>query len=88
MSTIKDTPAYWKYFLLEVLAMVKQLGLPTLFMTLSCTDLHLNELISIIGKLNGKNLLGEDINNLDFLPALQLCQDESRFTCTSFPAQG
>ena len=29
MSSIKGTPAYWKRFLLEVLAMVKQLGLPT-----------------------------------------------------------
>ena len=36
MSTIKGTPAYWKKFLYEVLAMVKQLGLPTFFMTLSC----------------------------------------------------
>ena len=29
MTTIKGTPAYWKKFLSEVLAMVKQLGLPT-----------------------------------------------------------
>ena len=37
MSSIKDTPA-WKNFLFEVLAMVKQLGIPTFFMTLSCAD--------------------------------------------------
>ena len=43
MSTIKGTPAYWKKFLFEVLAMVKQLGLPTYFMTLSCADLRWNE---------------------------------------------
>ena len=36
MNTIKGTPAYWKRFLFEVLGMVKQLGLPTFFMTLSC----------------------------------------------------
>ena len=29
MSNIPGTPAYWKKFLFEVLAMVKQLGLPT-----------------------------------------------------------
>ena len=34
MNQLKGTPAYWKRFLLEVLAMVKQLGLPTYFMTL------------------------------------------------------
>ena len=29
MNTLKGTPAYWKRFLFELLAMVKQLGLPT-----------------------------------------------------------
>ena len=45
---VNGTSAYWKKFLFEVLAMVKQLGLPTFFMTLSCADLRWNELISII----------------------------------------
>ena len=42
MNSIKGTywiPAYWKKLLHE-LAMVKQLGLPTFFMTLSCADLR------------------------------------------------
>ena len=52
MSTIKGTPAYWKKFLFQVLAMVKQLGLPTYFMTLSCADLRWNELPTIISRLN------------------------------------
>ena len=34
MNSIKGTPAYWKKFLHEVLAMVKQLGIPTFFLTL------------------------------------------------------
>ena len=66
MSTIKGTPAYWKKFLYEVLAMVKQLGLPTFFMTLSCADLHWNELISIIATLNKEKITEDDINNMDF----------------------
>ena len=57
MNSIKGTPAYWKKFLHEVLAMVKQLGLPTFFMTLSCADLRWNELISIISTLKGETLL-------------------------------
>ena len=56
MNTIKGTSAYWKRFLHEVLAMVKQLVLPTFYMTLSCADLRWNELISIIAKLNRENL--------------------------------
>ena len=55
MKTIKGTPAYWKRFLNEFLTMVKQLGIPTFFMTLTCTDLHWNELISIIAKLKEEN---------------------------------
>ena len=35
---IKGSPAYWKKFLFDVLAMVKQLGIPTFFLTLSCAD--------------------------------------------------
>ena len=66
MNTIKGTQAYWKKFIFEVLAMVKQLGLPTLFMTLSCADLRWNELVSIISKLNGLNLSEDDIKNLDY----------------------
>ena len=56
MNTIKGTPAYWKKFLFEVSAMVKQLCLPTFFMTLSCAHLRWDELVSIISKLNGLNL--------------------------------
>ena len=53
MNMLKGTPAYWKRFLLEVLAMVKVLGLPAYFMTLSCADLRWNELVEIIQKLTG-----------------------------------
>ena len=44
MNGIKETPAYWKKFLFDVLAMVKQLGVPTLFMTFFTTDLRWIEL--------------------------------------------
>ena len=66
MNTVKGTPAYWKKFLLEVLAMVKQLGLPTFFMTLSCADLRWNELISIILKLNGSDKGENEIDGLSY----------------------
>ena len=38
MPCIKGTLAYWKNFSFEVLAMVKQLGIPIFFMTLSCAE--------------------------------------------------
>ena len=55
------TPAHWIKTLFEVLAMVKQLGIPTFFMALSCADLRWNELIEIIAKLNSLNLTDDDI---------------------------
>ena len=45
VNTIKGTPAYWKKFLHEVWAMVKQLGIPTFCLILAFSDLRWNELI-------------------------------------------
>ena len=47
MSSVKGKPAYWKQFLSEALAMMKQLGIPTYFLT-SCADLRRDELPYII----------------------------------------
>ena len=66
MNSVKGNPAYWKKFLFEVLAMVKQLGLPTFFMTLSCADLRWNELITIISKLKGEDLSDEHIGSISY----------------------
>ena len=63
INSIKGTPAYWKKFLSDVLAMVKQLGVPTFFMTLSSADLKWNELVSIINKLHKLDMSEEDIEN-------------------------
>ena len=40
LQQIPGTPAYWRQFMYEVVAMVKQLGIPTWFMTLSSADLQ------------------------------------------------
>ena len=66
MNSVKGTPAYWKKILFEVMAMVKQLGLQTFFVTLSCTDLRWNELLAIISRLNGESLSEEDINDISY----------------------
>ena len=35
MSSVKEIPAYWKQLLCDVLAIVKQLGIPTCFLKLT-----------------------------------------------------
>ena len=52
MSSVKGTPAYWKQFLFDALAMIKQLAIFTYLLTLSCADLRWKELSYIINKLN------------------------------------
>ena len=66
MSSIKGTPGYWKKILHQVLAMVKQLGTPTFFLTLSCADLRWNELISIIFKLNRVDISDEEVDEMTY----------------------
>ena len=40
LQKIPGSPPYWQKFMYEIVAMVKQLGIPTWFMTLSCADLR------------------------------------------------
>ena len=52
MISLNGTPAYWKEFLHNILAMVKQIGIPTYFWILSCADLKWKELSYFINRLN------------------------------------
>ena len=57
MSSVKGTPAYWKIFFYDVLAMLKELGIPTYFVKLSCATLRCEELPYISSKLNNPVLV-------------------------------
>lgn len=46
--------------------MVKQLVLPTFFMTLNCADLRWNEFVSIFADLKCERLTDDEKNDLDF----------------------
>ena len=64
MSSLKRTPAYSKQILYDVLAMFKQLGMLTYFLTLSCPDLSWEELSYIINKSKNIDLSDEKIKHL------------------------
>ena len=53
----------WKKFKAEVLAMVKQLGISTFFLTLSCPDLWWKEFVEVMQKPNEAEF---DIWNLSY----------------------
>ena len=75
MSSVKGTPAYWKQFLYDVLAMLKQLGITTYFLILSCADLRWEELPYIINKLNNLGLSDEELENLSYKERCNLLND-------------
>ena len=64
MIQIRGTTAYWKRFEYDVLAMIKQLGCPTFFLTLSCADLKWKE-IPEISKFNKLNLSKEYLESMN-----------------------
>lgn len=53
MRTIRGSSAYWNNSLLDLLAMVNVLGPGTLFITLSCNDLHWNFMLKACLKAQG-----------------------------------
>ena len=65
MIKIRRTPAYWKRFEYDILAMIKQLGCPTFFLTLSCADLKWKEIPEIISKFNKLNLSKEYLESMN-----------------------
>ena len=67
VNQIKRTPAYWKKFQGEVLALVKQIRSATFLLTLPYADLRRNELVEIISKRNSLSLSLEDIERLNYL---------------------
>ena len=66
MSSVKITPAYWKQFLYDVLSMIKQLGIPTYSLALSCADLRWEEQPYIINKLNNLGLSDKELKKLGY----------------------
>ena len=61
-KTVRNSPQYWENQKKDVFAMIRQLGLPTLFISLSANDLHWPELILALGKL---------VDNKDYSEALE-----------------
>ena len=66
LRQIPGTPPYWQRFMYEVVAMVKQLGIPTWFMTLSCADLRWPEVFQIISRIQGKDITDEEVDALSY----------------------
>ena len=56
LQNIRASPPYWQHELHDVLAMLRCIGIPTRFLTLSTADLHWPEMIQVIALQFGKKL--------------------------------
>ena len=63
---VPGSPPYWQKVMYEVVATVKQFGIPTWFMTLSCADLRWPELFWIIGRTKSLNFTDAQVDTLSY----------------------
>ena len=78
------SPGYWKQFLYDVLAMVKQLGIPTYFLILSSAGLGWEELLYIINKLKNLRLSGENLKKLSYKDRCNLLNNNPVLNARNF----
>ena len=64
LKNIRGSPAYWQGKLYEVLAMLRSLGIPTFFLTLSVADLHWPEMIQAIAAEGGMDISRETVGEM------------------------
>ena len=64
LKNIRGSPAYWQHELYDLLAMLRTIGIPTWFMTLSAADLHWIEMIEAVSIHNGKQLTRKQIRKM------------------------
>ena len=61
LRNIQRSPPYWQHELYDVLAMLRSLGIPTWFLTLSAADLHWPEMIQAVAIQFCRNLSRTDV---------------------------
>ena len=67
LRQVRGTPAYWQKVHYDVLAMVRQLGIPTWFLTLSAADMKWPDVIQIIARQYGVILSKDDVINMPWI---------------------
>lgn len=64
LQKVRGSPAYFNKMLYDLLGMIRQLGPCTWFLTLSTADLKWHDTIHVICEQQGKQITGEDIDQL------------------------
>ena len=66
LKNVRGSPAYFRTLMYDVLSMIRQLGIPTWFLTLSAADMQWPDVIQIIAKQYGTTLSDDDVKTMSF----------------------
>ena len=81
---LRNSPAYLETRKKDVFAMIRQLGLPTWFMSLSSADTRWTDLLKMLARLNNDvNLTDEQIKDLTWEQKIKLIQKDP-VTCSRY----
>ena len=81
--TLRNSPAYLSSKKKDVFAMIRQLGLPTWFISLSSADTRWTDLLKTLANLNGKTLTDDELESLDWSAKSTLVKEDP-VTCARF----
>jgi hypothetical protein len=66
MKNVRGSPAYYQRTFYDLLAMIRQLGTPTRFLTLSAADMKWRDMIQVIARQYVVKCSDEEVANLSF----------------------
>ena len=66
LKNVRGSPAYFQRVMYDVLGMIRQLGIPTWFLTLSAADMQWPDVIQTIARQYGTILTDEDVQTMSF----------------------
>ncbi|XP_062590040.1 uncharacterized protein LOC134251654 [Saccostrea cucullata] len=81
--TLRNSPAYLSSKKKDVFAMIRQLGLPTWFISLSSADTRWQDLLKTLATLDGKTLSQEELEDLNWSEKSKLVKQDP-VTCARF----
>ena len=80
----RSSPVYWQQKMKELFAMIRQLGVPTFFLTLSAAETRWPELLIILAKVNRNvDMTEEEVSLLSFPEKCDLIRNDP-VTCTRY----
>ena len=66
LQPVRGTPPYWQRVQLKLLAAIKQLGIFTLFFTLSAADMKWHDTLQSLARQQGITISDEEIDNMSW----------------------